>query len=104
VDNVAAYRLDRLNRGWCIIVRLILHLHASLHAAARINSRGMAPLTTTSLPSFRSLAAKVAKNVTERYIRRNMPTMRRAVERLEDALWSAESADETALNERKGPT
>jgi integrase len=34
-----------------------------------------------------------AKNVTERYIRRSMPTMRRAVERLEETLWSAESAD-----------
>jgi integrase len=36
-----------------------------------------------------------AKNVTERYIRRHMPTMRRALEKLEQAIW-----DETAAEMR----
>jgi integrase len=32
-----------------------------------------------------------AKNVTERYIRRNLPTMRRALEKLEAVIWAIDS-------------
>lgn len=34
-----------------------------------------------------------AKNVTERYIRRNLPTMRRALEKLEGVLWENDALD-----------
>lgn len=37
-----------------------------------------------------------AKNVTERYIRRNMPTMRRALEELETLLWTEDAGEDAA--------
>jgi hypothetical protein len=40
-----------------------------------------------------------AGNVTEKYIKRHLPTMRRALERLEQAIWVAEDFNAERKNE-----